>query len=106
MSQSKLGHFMEGFVAATQLLQRARENGFLVEFVCLAASVIDGALRIALILQHQLQTGSAAILDDLLYQSDEDRIIPERVIYKRALEHGVIDQTLFDQPENLYAKRN
>jgi uncharacterized protein YutE (UPF0331/DUF86 family) len=106
MTRDKLGHFMESFVAAVQLLQRSGVNGFLVEYVCLAASVVDGALRIALILQHQLETASTAVLDKLLFQSDEDRIISERAIYRRALDCGVIDQLIFDRLENLYTKRN
>lgn len=106
MSHDKLGHFMDSFVAAAQLLRRSGENGFLVEYVCLAASVVDGALRIALILQHQLETASSAVLDELLFQSDEDRIISERAIYRRALDCGVIDQPLLERLENLYTKRN
>lgn len=81
----KFENFMNGFAATVQLLQRAGENGFFIEFICLSASIIDGLLRIGLTLKHQLETKSNDILESLLYQFDEDRIIPERKIYKMAL---------------------
>ncbi len=97
---------MNGFTAAAQLIQRAGQNGFFIEYVCLAASVIDGLLRIGLILNYQLETKTRDILDSLLYQSNEDKIIPERKIYKMALEKGILSQDLFDQLEDFYKKRN
>jgi|ERR1700693_809673 len=106
MAESKMAHFMNGFVAAVQLLQRVAENGYLVEYVCLAASVIDGSLRLGLILQHQLKTQSAEVLDNLLLQTDGDQIVSERKLYRRALREGVIDSTLSQDLEDLYTKRN
>ena len=103
---TKLAKFMEGFSAATLLLKRAGENGFFIEFICLAASVIDGSLRIGLILQHQLDTMSSGILDDVLYQAEEDKIIPERAIYKRASRKRIINDKLYKRLEALYMKRN
>src|SRR5262249_15629419 len=70
------------------------------------ASVIDGSLRIGLILQHQLKAESSEVLEELLLQKDEDQIVSERAIYKRALRDGVIDDNLFQRLEGLYAKRN
>lgn len=97
---------MDGFVAATQLLQRAGEKGFFIEYTCLSASIIDGLLRIGLILKHQLETKTDEIDESLLYQTDEDKIIPERKIYQIALEKTIISQKLFDKLEELYKKRN
>ena len=103
---SRMGQFMDGFVAAAELLQRAAENGFFIEDICLAASVIDGSLRIGLILQHQLETRSSALLDELLLQTDADAIVSEREIYRRAAQQGVIDGNLAHVLEELYTKRN
>jgi len=106
MSEEKFRQFMNGFVAAAQLLRRAAETGFFIEYICLGASIIDAALRIGLILQHQLRTSSTEILEDLLLQSPEDRIISEREIYRRARQENVIDEDLFQKLETLYSKRN
>jgi hypothetical protein len=49
-TETRIGQFMDGFVGAAELLQRAGQNGSFIEYICLAASVIDGSLRIGLIL--------------------------------------------------------
>ena len=59
-----------------------------------------------LILQHQINTSSREILEEFLYQATDDKIIPEREIYRRALAAGVIAQALFDELEDLYDWRN
>jgi len=71
----KLENFMNGFVAAVQLSHRAGKNGFFIEYILLIASIIDGMLRISLMLQYQLETKSNKVLDALLCQSNEDKII-------------------------------
>jgi hypothetical protein len=102
----KLGRFMNAFTAASQLLSRAGQNGFFVEYVCLATSVVDATLRMGLILQHQINTRSKDFPDKYLFQPDDDKIISERQIYADALREGVIDEPLFEQLEELYKKRN
>jgi len=97
---------MDGFVAAAELLQRAAHNGSFIEYICLAASVIDGALRIGLILQHQINTQSSELLEELLLQTDSDPIVSEREIYRRAAREGVIDGALARKLEELFRKRN
>jgi len=102
----KFSNFMIGFAASAQLLQRAVKNGFFVEYTCLAASIIDGLLRIGLILKHQLETSSDIVIDSLLYQADEDKIISERKVYKMALSKFIITKELFDKLNDLYDQRN
>ena len=104
--QDRFSHFMSGLTAAAQLLQRAGENGFFVEYICLATAVIDASLRVGLILQHQIKTRTDEILDSLLYQTDEHRIVSERQIYGMALQEDILSQDLFDKLESLYKKRN
>jgi len=105
-TESGISQFMDGFVGAAELLQRAGQNGFFIEYICLAASVIDGSLRIGLILQHQLKTQSSALLEELLLQTDAIPIVSERKIYRRAAQEGVIDGDLARKLEELYTKRN
>lgn len=90
---------MNGLAAAVQLLNRAGTNGFFIEYVCLATSVIDAILRIGIILKHQLKSRNNEIIDELLSQREEDKIISEREIYRKALKEGIITQALFAQLE-------
>ena len=106
MTGDRLERFVKGFAAAADLAQRAAREGFFVEYVVLIASLIDGALRIGLVLQNQLRTGSTAIDEALLYQAAEDPILSERTVYRRALDEGVIVQALFDRLQDLCDQRN
>jgi hypothetical protein len=102
----KLRDFLRGFAAAVELDSRAANQGCFVESVCLTASLIDGFLRMGLILRHQLETGSTELLEDLLEEDATDSIVSERDVYRRALAAGVIDRRLFDELESLYKDRN
>ena len=102
----KLANFMQGFAAAVELDARAAKQGCFVESVCLTASLIDGLLRMGLILKHQLETASSLLLEELLYQADDDRAVLERAVYRRALESSVIDRATFDELQSLYDDRN
>lgn len=103
---NKLVRFMNAFAAASQLLARAGQNGFFVEYVCLATSVVDATLRMGLTLRRQIETQSNDIPDEYLLQSEEDKIISERQIYRDALKQRVIDEPLFERLDGLYKKRN
>lgn len=106
MSAERFADFMKGFAAANQLMSRAGNNGYFVEYVCLATSVVDALLRTSLVLRHQLDSETSDIPTELIYQADDDKIISERLIYKRALEKSIISQDQFDQYEDLYKRRN
>lgn len=98
--------FMNGLVAAAQLQQRAGNNGFMIEFIVLTASIIDGGLRVGLVLQHQIDTKSTEVPEHFIYQADEDKALSERQIYRHALEAKIISQSLFDELQELYSARN
>jgi hypothetical protein len=104
-TEARVGQFMDGLVAAYELLQRAAQNHFFIEYICLAASIIDGHLRMGLIFTHQLKTCSSEPLEELLRQNGSDPI-REREIYQRAAQEGVIDDDLFGKLEALYKQRN
>ncbi len=59
-----------------------------------------------LILQHQLNTRSSELLEELLLQTEVDPIVSEREIYRRAAQEDVIDSSLSRKLEELYSKRN
>jgi hypothetical protein len=101
-----LNDFLVGFGAAVQLMRRAQNLGCFIEVVCLSTSVIDAALRIGIILKHQLAENTEQVHNELLYQSDIDKKITERTIYKRALDKMVINNGQFDQLNRLYSQRN
>jgi len=98
--------FMKGFTAAVQLSQRAAKNGSFIESVCLSASIIDALLRIGIILDNQLKTKTDKILNDLLYQPDEKKIVTERNIYKEALNKKIITNKIYTELNELYYERN
>lgn len=104
--RNELINFMNGYSAAVDLMSRAAKNGFSIEYICLSAIVIDCALRMALILKNQLEKQSNDIMNNLLFQSNEDKIVSEREIYKRSLDKNIISSDLFNQLESLYKMRN
>lgn len=104
--RDRLDKFMRGLAAAAHLLNVAVENRSALECIVLQANIIDGALRVGLILQAQLDTKNSTIDEILLYQAEADKAVSEREIYKRCLSAGVVDQKLFDALSNLYDKRN
>lgn len=97
---------MQGFCASVELGLRAQNNGSFIECVCLYANQIDALLRIGLILKKQLENGSTELIEELLYQGEDDKKIMEKEIYKRALGAGIIDQEINDKLYALYDKRN
>lgn len=105
-SPPRFESFMQGFAAAVLLKRRAAENGCFIECVCLSTSIVDGLLRIGLILNSQLQTRSDKIIEELLYQPDPGKIVTEREIYKRALHENIITQTVYEELNDLHDQRN
>jgi hypothetical protein len=101
-----LEKLLQGVAAAMILLNKAIEKRSALECIVLQANVIDGALRVGLILKKQLDTASRDIDAPLLRQGDADPRISERTIYQRGLDAGVIDQPLFDRLALAYDKRN
>jgi len=106
MPKDRLKEFMSGFAGAAELKARAASNGYFIEAVILAATLIDGMLRIGLILRHQLDAHTSDIPNDLLVQRADDRGIVERQIYERARQANVINELLLTELQALYSERN
>lgn len=106
MPTKNFGAFVEGFYAAFELLNRARAQGFYVEQVVLAAALIDGLVRLGLVLQHQLDSRSSEVPDELIFQAEGTRALTERAIYDRALAVGILSDALYADLNALYDTRN
>ena len=102
---TRLGSFMGGFGAAVELFQRATSQGSCVEVVVVGATLVDGSLRIGLILNDQLRSGTPDI-DDKLLSHDPRSMLTERQIFRRAASEGVIGSDLLAELEALYDDRN
>jgi uncharacterized protein YutE (UPF0331/DUF86 family) len=105
-SSEKLVHFLGGFAAAAQLAKRAEDRNHHIEYIILAASLVDGLLRMGLILHHQIETKSSDVPDELLYQAADHKIVTERQIYQRAHAAKIIDDALKNELDDLYLWRN
>ena len=98
--------FLAGHQAAVDLLERAQDHKSPIEFVVLAASVIDAFLREALVYEHQIKTQSMAIPESLVYQQPRSSGISERGIYMKARDARVISPELFKRLSDLYDDRS
>jgi len=98
--------FMAAIATTIDLMNKAVENGSFIEYVALAANRIDALLRLSIILKKQIQQKNDEIDESLLFQSELDKPIMERAIYKLTLSENIINQDIFDKLEKLYAERN
>ena len=102
----RLRHFLNGFASLGKMLERGYNTRSALECVVLSASIVDGFLRIALILKEQIETKSDYIDPSLLHQKKEDRPISERTIFNRCLEKQIITKKLFERISKAYDSRN
>ena len=102
----KFSNFMHSFGATRLLLQRAHDQGFLIEGLMLYASLIDGLLRLALILKEQIDSKSHVINEALISQNKEGPKYSERNIFEMAHNNNIIKKRLFNKINNLYDQRN
>jgi len=103
---SPLGNFVHSFGAARQLLIRAHQTGSLIEAMVLYVSVIDGFLRIALVLNKQLAGDPQGDIDAYVQQVPGGAKFTEREIYTEAYLSGLIDDGLKAEITDLYEQRN
>src|SRR5437899_11295431 len=98
--------FLQGMAAAIHLRNRAVERRSALECIVLQGNLIDGCLRIGLVLKAQLDSRTNAIDDSLLRQEDSDAKLTERELYTRCLKADVIERALFEDLSAAYYKRN
>ena len=98
--------FLQGVGATALILSKAIENKAFIEATCVIANQIDALLRIGIILKNQITNGNSEIEIEWIYQGLSDKKKSEKDIYKKALDLGIIDQTVFDELYVLYDDRN
>ncbi|REG88251.1 hypothetical protein [Algoriphagus antarcticus] len=103
-----ISNFLSGFGAAHNLLANAIEsNTSFTEQVCLSATLIDGLLRLSLVMQQQLDTRKGVVDPILLFQSKrQKKFLSERIIYRRATENRIITKAIEKKLNLLHNKRN
>jgi hypothetical protein len=110
MTQLDLSHpfanFLYAFGAARKLLERAQERGSLIEGIVLYVSMIDGLLRIAMVLDKQLGGDPIGDIDDYIQQVTGGPKFTEKMIYTEARNRNLIDDDLRDEIIALYDRRN
>jgi hypothetical protein len=99
-------NFLYGIGALRSLIQKANKDGSLIEATVAYAALIDGFLRIGLILKRQLMNKGTNVDLALISQTSPTQYLPERAVYKLALDENVIEKPLFDEITKLYDKRN
>jgi hypothetical protein len=103
---SPLGNFVHSFGAARQFLIRAYETGSLIEAMVLYVSLIDGFLRIALVLDKQLAGDLLGDIDAYVQQAPGGAKFTERAIYTETHTRGLIDDAVKAEITDLYEQRN
>jgi hypothetical protein len=99
-------NFLYAAGAARKLLERAHGSGFLIEAIVVYVSLIDGLLRIALVLDKQLGGDPYGDIDAYIQQVTGGPKFTEKAIYQEAHRRGLIDDALRDEIIELYEKRN
>ena len=102
----RLTLFQEGMAAAVLRLNRAIESRSALECVALSAAIVDGLLRIGLILKSQLDSNSPEFDQKLLHQQDKDVRHGERWVIEQAGSRGVIPEEFRANLTRLYDRRN
>jgi hypothetical protein len=103
---SPFANFVYSFAAARTLLHRAYKTGSLIEAMVLYVSLIDGLLRIALVLDKQLSDGGTGDLDSYISQVPGGVRFTERAIYSEARGRKLIGEALMTEIIDLNEKRN
>jgi len=101
-----LGKLLQGVTSAMFLLHKAMENRFALECLVLQSNIIDGSLRVGLILKSQLDLRTQVIDETLLRQNETGPKISETDIYQRCRDAKIIDQALFIKLSQAYKKVN
>ena len=103
--KSPLVNILRAIGATRILLDKAHTEGSLMEGLVLYASLIDGLLRMALVLKEQIIKKTEEINENLIFQKGKE-YISERDIMAMAKKLEIIDEDLFKELSELYDFRN
>lgn len=98
--------FLQGVGATSLILSNAVKNKAFIEATCILANQIDALLRTGIVLKNQIINGNRNIEVEWIYQGLTDKKKSEKDIYKKALDLGIIGNTIFDNLYELYEDRN
>jgi len=101
-----LSRFTEGVAAAQARLNRGYETQSALECIVLSAAILDGLLRIGLVMKDQLDRGTSDVDEGLLHQGDNDKKLTERWVIDQAEARNVVPAAIASQLRSLYDDRN
>lgn len=106
VAERRFDLFMVSIASIVELKNKAVERDSFIEYIVYTANHIDALLRLSIILTNQLAQGNNEIDVTLLFQSENDKPIMEKAIYKRCLDMGILNSSLYDRLKVLYDERN
>jgi uncharacterized protein YutE (UPF0331/DUF86 family) len=101
-----LKRFTEGMAAAQRRLERGYDTQSALECIVLSAAIVDGLLRIGLIMRDQLDRHTNEVDERFLHQKDSDKKIAERWIIDQAEKRRVVSKEFAARLHLLYEARN
>ncbi len=79
----KIKNFFSSFGAAIHLSQEAKQNDHYIEQVCLFASIIDGTLRLTLIMKEQLVSNSDIINESICFRMKRIKKLQKKIFIRK-----------------------
>lgn len=102
----KYEKFMASLTASFDIKNKAFKKNSFVEFIIIVANQIDAYLRLCIVMTLQLKNKTEGIEIKYLSQTNNDKPIMEKAIYKTAKDFKIISEDLFDRLNSLYGLRN
>lgn len=102
----KYDQFLASLCASHDLLNSAVESESKIESIIVCANIIDAYLRLGIVITKQLRDKTDEIDIKYLFQAEGERGLMERVVFRDALQLGVINQSIVDELSELYNLRN
>lgn len=100
-----IANFTRAFLSTKILLERANKAGALLELLVLNAALLDGTLRLGVILATQLRERNDHVNEELIFQKSK-KFIGEREIYRMAKDESILTDDDFKEINELYDFRN
>jgi len=105
LAERPMANFTRAFLSTKILLERATKAGSLLELLVMNAALLDGTLRLGIILATQLREKNDHVNQDLIFQGGKKHI-SEREIYRMAKDEGILTEDDFTEINALYDFRN
>lgn len=100
-----MANFTRAFLSTKVLLERSMKVGSLLETLVLNATLLDGILRLGIILSTQLRERNDYVNNDMIFQ-EGNKYISERKIYQMAKDDDILSNEEFKEISSLYDFRN